>query len=128
MLTRVKWKLKLKKLMEVRRDATSKLKKLKTPRLPTPPHLTALVCIHNLEGGWPSNTGNGYYGGLQMNLGFQRTYAEKLHIRMHYPNLLITKGTADNWTPKEQLWVAEMAILSRGFYPWPNTARYCGLI
>jgi opacity protein-like surface antigen len=40
-----------------------------------PPHLAAWLCIHRLEGGWSSNTGNGYYGGLQMNLGFQRTYA-----------------------------------------------------
>ncbi len=29
----------------------------------------------------------------------------------------------------EQMWVAERAHRSgRGFYPWPNTARYCGLI
>ena len=29
----------------------------------------------------------------------------------------------------EQMWVAERAYRSgRGFYPWPNTARSCGLI
>ena len=34
---------------------------------------------------------------------------------------------ADHWTPIEQMWVAERAYRSgRGFYPWPNTARYCG--
>jgi hypothetical protein len=44
-------------------------------------------------------------------------------------NLLRTKGTADHWTPLEQIWVAERAYRSgRGFYPWPNTARWCGLI
>ena len=64
--------------------------------------------------------GGPYYGGLQMDLGFQRTYA---------PRLLQDKGTADHWTPLEQIWVAERAYRSgRGFYPWPNTARYCGLI
>jgi hypothetical protein len=84
-----------------------------------PPHLAAWLCIHRLEGGWSSNTGNGYYGGLQMNLGFQRTYA---------PWLVQRKGTADRWTPLEQIWTAEKAARSRGFYPWPNTARYCGLI
>jgi hypothetical protein len=84
-----------------------------------PPHLAAWLCIHRLEGGWSSNTGNGYYGGLQMNLGFQRTYA---------PWLVQRKGTADRWTPLEQMWTAEKAARSRGFYPWPNTARYCGLI
>jgi hypothetical protein len=27
------------------------------------------------------------------------------------------------------MWAAERAHRSgRGFYPWPNTARYCGLI
>jgi hypothetical protein len=84
-----------------------------------PPHKAAFLCIHHFEGSWPSNTGNGYYGGLQMNLGFQRTYA---------PWLLRTKGTADHWTPLEQLWTAEKAARSRGFYPWPNTARFCGLL
>jgi hypothetical protein len=43
--------------------------------------------------------------------------------------LLRRKGTADHWTPLEQIWVAEHAYRSgRGFYPWPNTARDCGLI
>ena len=61
-----------------------------------------------------------YYGGLQMDLGFQRTYGRELLQR---------KGTANHWTPLEQMWVAERAHRSgRGYYPWPNTARYCGLI
>ena len=34
----------------------------------------AFLCIHSYEGGWTSNTGNGYYGGLQMDWGFMRTY------------------------------------------------------
>ena len=42
--------------------------------------------------------------------------------------LLARKGTADRWSPLEQMWVAEHAYKTRGFYPWPNTARYCGLI
>ena len=59
-------------------------------------------------------------GGLQMDLGFQRTYGG---------GLLSRKGTANHWTPLEQMWAAERAHRSgRGFYPWPNTARYCGLI
>ena len=85
-----------------------------------PPHLHDWLCIHGYEGGWKAQTGNGYYGGLQMDLEFQRTYG---------PALLRTKGTADHWTPLEQIWVAVRAYRSgRGFYPWPNTARYCGLI
>ena len=69
---------------------------------------------------WDTDTGNGYYGGLQMDIHFQRAYG---------PELLRRKGTANNWTAVEQMWVAERAHRSgRGFYPWPNTARYCGLI
>ena len=83
-----------------------------------PPHLAAWLCIHHYEGSW-TDGGGPYYGGLQMDLGFQRTYA---------PRLLRTKGTADHWTPLEQIWTAEKAAKSRGFWPWPNTARFCGLI
>jgi endonuclease YncB( thermonuclease family) len=40
-----------------------------------------------------------------------------------------TKGTADTWKPVDQIWVALRPYRSgRGFYPWPNTARYCGLL
>lgn len=89
-----------------------------------PPHRAAWHCIHRYERhpaqGWATRTGNGYYGGLQMDLSFQRSYGG---------DLLRRKGTADRWSPLEQMWVAERAFRSgRGFYPWPNTARYCGLI
>jgi len=83
-------------------------------------YLSAWLCIHSGEGAWNANTGNGYYGGLQMDYGFMQTYGGEL---------LRTKGTANNWTPYEQMKVAERAVDSgRGFYPWPITARRCGLI
>jgi Transglycosylase-like domain len=82
--------------------------------------LEAWLCIHRGEGAWTSNTGNGFYGGLQMDLGFQETYG---------PELLRAKGTADRWTPAEQIMVARRARDSgRGYGPWPNTARVCGLL
>ncbi|HST26177.1 MAG TPA: transglycosylase family protein [Gaiellaceae bacterium] len=85
-----------------------------------PPRMKDWLCIHHYEGAWPDNTGNGYYGGLQMDMTFMATYGA---------GLLRRKGTADHWTPLEQIWVAERAYESgRGFYPWPNTARFCGLI
>src|SRR6185436_13142983 len=37
-----------------------------------PPNLRSWECIHRGEGAWRSNTGNGYYGGLQMDLEFQQ--------------------------------------------------------
>ncbi len=89
-------------------------------RAKRPPHRKAWRCIHKYEGAWDANTGNGYYGGLQMSLGFQQAYGKRL---------LKTKGTADNWTPLEQMWVAEKAHKSgRRFHPWPSAARRCGLI
>jgi hypothetical protein len=44
-------------------------------------------------------------------------------------DLLRHKGTAERWTPIEQMWVAERAYRrGRGFSPWPNAARACGLL
>jgi hypothetical protein len=83
-----------------------------------PPHKREWLCIHRYEGAW-DDAGGPYYGGLQMDLEFQSTYGREL---------LRTKGTADKWTPLEQMWIAERAQTTRGFWPWPNTARYCGLI
>jgi hypothetical protein len=84
-----------------------------------PPHRSGWLCIHRYEGAW-NDPHPPYYGGLQMDVGFQRTYGGELLRR---------KGTANRWTPLEQMWVAERAHRSgRGYYPWPNTARYCGLI
>jgi hypothetical protein len=84
-----------------------------------PPRLKDWLCIHHYEGAW-NDPNAPYYGGLQMDWSFMQAYG---------PELLKTKGTADHWTPLEQIWVAERAYESgRGFYPWPNTARWCGLI
>jgi hypothetical protein len=84
-----------------------------------PPHWTQFLCIHRYEGAWNANTGNGYFGGLQMNRDFMAGYG---------PEFLKQKGTADKWLPLEQIWVAERAWKTRGFEPWPQTARMCGLL
>jgi len=84
-----------------------------------PPHKRQWLCIHRFEGAWtdPSPT---YYGGLQMDLDFQRTYGQRLLVR---------KGTANHWTPLEQMWVAETALKKgKTFEAWPTSARLCGLI
>jgi hypothetical protein len=90
-----------------------------------PPHYREWLCIKSHEASW-DNPGidwlgrpSGYYGGLQMDMQFQSLYGSELLKR---------KGTANNWTPLEQMWVAEKAWKTRGFTPWPNTARECGLL
>ena len=85
-----------------------------------PPHLGAWLCIHEHEGSWDANTGNGYYGGLQMDVAFQWA---------HGADLVRAKGPAHRWRPLEQIWVAERAYRSGvGFSAWPNAARACGLL
>ncbi len=80
----------------------------------------SFMCIHRFEGSWSSNTGNGYYGGLQLDRAFQSLYG---------PEFLDRFGTADNWPVWAQLQAAARAYQSgRGFTPWPNTARFCGLL
>jgi hypothetical protein len=90
-------------------------------RPPIPAFLqSAFLCIHHYEGAWTSNTGNGYYGGLQMDARFQGLYGADYVQRW---------GTADRWPAWAQLQAAARAYRSgRGFYPWPRTARACGLI
>jgi hypothetical protein len=82
-----------------------------------PPNLRGWLCIHRYEGSW-ADPGSPYWGGLQMDLSFQQTYGGWL---------LRHKGTADHWSPLEQIWAAQRAARVRGFSPWPNTARDCGL-
>jgi len=82
-----------------------------------PPALRGWLCIHRYEGSG-ADSGSPYWGGLQMDLSFQQTYGGWL---------LRHKGTADHWSPLEQIWVAVRAARVRGFSPWPSTARDCGL-
>lgn len=81
------------------------------------PVIRNLLCIHGYEGAW-NDPNAPYWGGLQMDMNFMSAYGGEL-LRM--------KGTADHWTPAEQLAVAAKAVESRGYSPWPNTARLCGL-
>jgi len=79
----------------------------------------AFHCIHRYEGAWNDPHGP-YWGGLQMDYGFQSTYGRE-YLRAF--------GTADHWPPSLQIAVAIRAYLSgRGFSPWPYTARRCGLL
>ena len=81
--------------------------------------LAAALCIKSEEGAWTSNTGNGYFGGFQMDRSFQRAYGARFYGAI---------GTADLWHPKQQLLTAYRGFVARGGWnPWPNTSRECGL-
>ncbi len=75
-------------------------------------------CIHEHEGAWDANTGNGYYGGLQMTTWFQQHYGSEFWRRW---------GTADKWPVWAQLTAAERARQSDGDYGQWGTAHTCGL-
>ena len=83
-----------------------------------PPDMAAWLCIHRYEGSWV-DPGAPYWGGLQMDLSFQATYGGWL---------LRHRGTADHWSPLEQIWTAVRARRVRGFSAWPASARFCGVL
>ena len=65
-------------------------------------------------GRWNISTGNGYYGGLQMDRTFAKTYD-----RWAYYNL----GTPNNWSRKRQIKAAIRAYRTRGLGPWPKCGK-----
>lgn len=96
-------------------------------------HLAEWTCIHSGawpdgrrvsrhgEGPWNADTGNGYHGGLQLDRDFEEAYGR---------DMLAKYGgrDAEVWTPREQMIVANRAVPTRGFQPWPMTGRACGLV
>jgi hypothetical protein len=82
-----------------------------------PPHRSAWFCIQQHEGSW-SDPNAPYWGGLQMDYDFQAAYGAWL---------LKHKGTANHWTPLEQIWTGVRAWRVRGFEPWSTTAHACGV-
>jgi hypothetical protein len=75
------------------------------------------LCIHSHEGPWTIHNPP-YDGGLQMDSGFQASYG---------PEYLRTWGSAGSWPIWAQLNAGFRAYRVRGYSPWPNTSRICGL-
>jgi hypothetical protein len=84
-------------------------------------HFPRLICIHTHEGAWNAYNPAGYYGGLQMDWSFMRTYGADKIARYGGRD-------ARYWSAADQLAVAMRAVRVRGYYPWPNSARACGII
>jgi hypothetical protein len=74
---------------------------------------TAALCIHRYEGSWTDTTPT-YMGGLQFDAG---TWAANGGT-----------GNPGDAPVSEQLHVAYRTWRARGWTPWPNTARMCGLL
>jgi len=76
-------------------------------------HLQLWLCIHSREGAWNANTGNGYYGGLQMTSGWGGV------------------ARPDLMSPTAQMMLAERQYRASGYSlawlegQWPNTAPPC---
>jgi len=67
-------------------------------------------------GNWASNTGNGYYGGLQFSVATWRAYGGTEYAA--YPHQA---------TREEQIAVAERLRDARGYQPWPACRTKLGL-
>ena len=82
-------------------------------RRPVLGHVALWLCIHSGEGAWNANTGNGYFGGLQMTSGWGGVAR---------PDLL---------SPAAQMQLAERQYRASGFSiawleeQWPNTSPPC---
>lgn len=101
-----------------RRQAASTWK-----RFSDPPNYSNWLCIQRNETAppypaWKTASGNGYFGGVQMDRTFMRHYGAFL---------LRLKGTANNWTKLEQIWVAERGRRVQGWGAWPRSSHACGL-
>lgn len=65
------------------------------------------------HGNWATNTGNGYYGGLQFNLPTWQAYGGTGYPHEH--------------SRAEQIRVAENLRAARGYQPWPECSKKLGL-
>jgi hypothetical protein len=82
---------------------------------PVPPVWKDLAGCES-TGRWNANTGNGYYGGLQQDLGFWRRYGG-----------LAYAPRPDLATPSAQVVVAQRGQAVQGWAAWPACSRRLGL-
>lgn len=78
----------------------------------------ALALLRSCEGAYTSNTGNGYYGAYQFNLGTWRSNAPA-----GYENMLPNEAP-----PAVQDQAAANLYQRRGWQPWPSCSRSRGLL
>lgn len=74
------------------------------------------------HGNWSTNTGNGYYGGLQENMGFWTTYdglafAARPDLASREQQIVVAERARDGYSNRKG-----EHFKARGYTPWP----YCG--
>jgi hypothetical protein len=80
-----------------------------------PTHYNGWICIHRQEGAWYSNTGNGFYNGLQMTWNWGHGIV----------------GDPNKYTPLQIMQAAERGYRESGYSSawmsgqWPNTYPPC---
>jgi hypothetical protein len=91
--------------------------------------VNAILCIKSHEGDWEDG-GDPYWGGIQGDRPFLSTYGPDYWRRHGSPRGSVgANGWTNHWSHAEQIQTAWRAYKSgRGFHPWPNTARMCGLL
>jgi hypothetical protein len=86
-------------------------------------HPNDWACLHRFEAAsWTELDNNGgvlYHGGLQMDQNFEQAYGADMLVKYHGHG-------AENWTPHDQMVVAQRGWFVRGYQPW-STAGDCGL-
>ena len=67
-------------------------------------------------GNWNTNTGNGYYGGLQFSPRTWQSYGGGAYA-----------DTADHATRSQQIAIAEKVLQAQGWNAWPTCSKKVGL-
>lgn len=107
------WEQLLKAHLYIIQYSKNKLAQLLTP--PLPAHYKGWICIHNGEGAWNSQTGNGFYGGLQMTYGWMGLVGNAALLSPLQQMWAAEKGLQENWNNR-------FAWLSG---QWPHTYPPC---
>lgn len=67
-------------------------------------------------GNWSTNTGNGYYGGLQFSDSTWDAYGGEAYA-----------ATADDASRSEQIRIAEKVLAAQGWNAWPSCSQQVGV-
>ena len=82
---------------------------------PTRHALWDRVALCEIGGNWSANTGNGYYGGLQLSRTTWNSFGGQTYA-----------GTANYATQLQQIAIAEKVLRAQGWNAWPTCSAKAG--